>query len=958
MPSTNDSTNAEHPGALAHGTTVTMGNSYKKHNHNPSPATLAAQQAGQAGDARLPSASIPTAPHIMTVTSRAAHAIAPASVPSSSSSSSSSTNSLMQNASVASSAPMVVTASTGGPLRQPVLGTNLNANSNGAPPQASFLGKASDVIQNQFKSNAAKLGGRWGPEEDNILRQTVAEMGAKNWKKISQVAFGGRRTDVQCLHRWQKVLKPGLVKGSWTKEEDAVVMRMVEKYGLGNIKWSVIANQLPGRLGKQCRERWFNHLDPSLKKEPWSAEEDRILMEAQSTLGNRWCQIASLIPGRSENAVKNRWNSAMRRKLQSDRAERGPDPEKEAEKAAKKAAALAKKKEKKERKEREKREKQAAAKRLREEKAAERKRIQAEKKAAKAAARKQQAAAQAAAAAAAAAAATAAASSITSSSPSKPTAATAAGLTAPARTKSVVPKSATAAPPTAAGPKKSKASATKSKSKKTHPDFGFGTAMMMSDGAFFLGAAGLGVPPLGHPPSQSQAYLHSAHDIATSGSAGNNSHMDDSAMHPASSSFAPSAFYTPHPHASQHMGHPSRHVDSAHTVSPQMDHSQQHQHQHQHHVVHHHHHQSQQQQQMHEHEHEQQRGYRDHHQHQGQHQHEQHFSQHQHMQHHQHQHQHMPQVQEHQHAQHQRQEQDEGDSQRFAHHQYEKANSGRSVQDMDHDLPLASPSEPLTMNVDQSAPRSARSNKAASDKHDEGFMHGNFHFESFPGSGSQSFFSSHGNEQTDGPAQTPTQHMSAADAFWPELSTSLDFPFGNMSQPSLVMHAGGANTRSGNLVPPGGNKSASSGRGGTKGPTKTKAKKRKDGTAKATKAAAGSTKKAGRKPRAPKANAANASQESKAQSLNQPIDFDLFTMNTFGQADDLFGGADPTGALDPSATVHGDDSSNLLEDLSFLNMTVDYSDGRKYRDDGMAGDGAPSAMPSMMDQFDDLFQSM
>ena len=69
-------------------------------------------------------------------------------------------------------------------------------------------------------------------------------------------------TDVQCLHRWNKVLKPGLKKGPWTAPEDAVVTTLVQTHGIGKIKWSQVAEKLPGRIGKQCRERWFNHLDP------------------------------------------------------------------------------------------------------------------------------------------------------------------------------------------------------------------------------------------------------------------------------------------------------------------------------------------------------------------------------------------------------------------------------------------------------------------------------------------------------------------------------------------------------------------------------------------------------------------------------------------------------------------------------------------------------------------------
>lgn len=99
-------------------------------------------------------------------------------------------------------------------------------------------------------------------------------------------------------------------KGSWTKEED----ELLKKFGgIATTKnWTEIAEKIPGRTAKQCRERWCFNLDPSINKEPWSPEEDLLLISKQEEFGNKWAQIAQLLPGRTENAVKTRFKSIDR----------------------------------------------------------------------------------------------------------------------------------------------------------------------------------------------------------------------------------------------------------------------------------------------------------------------------------------------------------------------------------------------------------------------------------------------------------------------------------------------------------------------------------------------------------------------------------------------------------------------------------------------------------------------
>jgi hypothetical protein len=187
------------------------------------------------------------------------------------------------------------------------------------PPQLyqTTMTETNDIVAAAAKqsSSSSTTVRYWTQDEDSALKAAVEMMNQKNWKRIAKTAFpNNSRSDIQCLHRWKKVLRPNLKKGPWTPIEDELVFKEVIQVGTHSVKWSQVANKLEGRLGKQVRERWFNHLDPTLEKGPWKPAEDAALVKWQKEFGNKWVKIAEKMPGRSENAIKNRWNSAKRRR--------------------------------------------------------------------------------------------------------------------------------------------------------------------------------------------------------------------------------------------------------------------------------------------------------------------------------------------------------------------------------------------------------------------------------------------------------------------------------------------------------------------------------------------------------------------------------------------------------------------------------------------------------------------
>ncbi|OHT03610.1 Myb-like DNA-binding domain containing protein [Tritrichomonas foetus] len=157
------------------------------------------------------------------------------------------------------------------------------------------------------------MGRNWNEEEDNMLRELIVQYG-KQWSVIA--SHIPNRTATQIAARWEKCINPKLTKGPFNSEEDRLIIEFVEEFGCH--AWPKITSVLPHRTPKQCRERWFNNLDPSVTKTPWTPEEDDLIFSNYLKFGPKWSTIAHLIPGRTDNSIKNRWNASISKRVKVD----------------------------------------------------------------------------------------------------------------------------------------------------------------------------------------------------------------------------------------------------------------------------------------------------------------------------------------------------------------------------------------------------------------------------------------------------------------------------------------------------------------------------------------------------------------------------------------------------------------------------------------------------------------
>ena len=149
---------------------------------------------------------------------------------------------------------------------------------------------------------------KWTLKEDKLLTDLVAFQNITNFSEISKRIPG--HSINQCKLRWNAI-KKNLKRGQWSIYEDKLLKEWVQK--IGPKKWELCGKFIGGRTGKQCREHWSNCLNPELIKGEWTTEEDFLIMYFYEKCKGSWKKIILLFNGRTENSIKNRFFSQLRK---------------------------------------------------------------------------------------------------------------------------------------------------------------------------------------------------------------------------------------------------------------------------------------------------------------------------------------------------------------------------------------------------------------------------------------------------------------------------------------------------------------------------------------------------------------------------------------------------------------------------------------------------------------------
>jgi hypothetical protein len=148
---------------------------------------------------------------------------------------------------------------------------------------------------------------KWSKDEDKMLINLAEQYKEKHWKDIS--SNFNNKNSLQCFSRYKRI-RPGIIKGSWSKEEDSKILELVSMHGKC---WSRISKILKTRNGKQIRDRFINVLDPGIKKGRFTDEEDKKLIRLFMQHGPKWATISKYFDDRTADMIKNRFHSSIKK---------------------------------------------------------------------------------------------------------------------------------------------------------------------------------------------------------------------------------------------------------------------------------------------------------------------------------------------------------------------------------------------------------------------------------------------------------------------------------------------------------------------------------------------------------------------------------------------------------------------------------------------------------------------
>jgi hypothetical protein len=149
---------------------------------------------------------------------------------------------------------------------------------------------------------------KWTKEEDKQLIELVQTHNEKKWKEISN--FFHNKNPLQCFSRYKRI-KPGVNKGSWNKEEDDEILKLIKIHGTN---WSLISKIIKTRNNKQIRDRYINILAPNLNKKKFTFEEDMLIIKLYKEFGAKWSRIHTYFKNRTTDMIKNRFHSSIKKK--------------------------------------------------------------------------------------------------------------------------------------------------------------------------------------------------------------------------------------------------------------------------------------------------------------------------------------------------------------------------------------------------------------------------------------------------------------------------------------------------------------------------------------------------------------------------------------------------------------------------------------------------------------------